>query len=344
MKSQFLGIIFTLFLILNVATAQEMTIRLSADDSVKAVLFSPTEFDSIQANQLLVRKNLQKQSGVSRIFTGEKGSIYLEFFNGSALAVESLVDLKKLSTVFFERIPYTKFRNEVTYIIYTTEADFNELKKEATVAKLHEAFASWGEFYKINNSENLIAKVKWLTINEPTYLILENERSMAGIDWELIDYLDEEDPILERGPGYYFNENKKFDDSKMETIDPEELSCFLSDVLNIDADLLDYSEKSLKILDESLLWNSDNLDEFFLVYPLMLYVAEMLIKNTGSKWDMTTKHRFDVLKTSKGTDTELAYLTYDALNNDYGLMQIDWVYHNILYKIDEEKKWFFEKW
>lgn len=321
----------TLFLLsLNSLMATNIEIMIAYDNYLKARQYTVNEFSTLKEKLIPTRLIPFKKDGVSKIWKDEKGSYYLEFYNKVAIAFQTKDDLMNAQNVDFLRLPYTNQQNEISYISNIDKATFNQLRATSTEYPVIEQLTFFGKFYQLKDSDMIL--VKWNEqLRKEKYAILQSIETMIGIDWGLIELLNNK-PASGKAPQKHSLPEITFEFDNGNHANPNDFKIILADALNIDLRHLDYTSQSIDIIETALMWNADLLDTYSLVLPMTSYLGEVLVKEQSLKWKRSPNGDYCILQQTNSLKTIdlLQKLQGSLVDTDFGLPEVKWVYETII--------------
>ena len=315
--------------------ANEIEIFIGVNNVIKTSIIDSEDFINLKNDLVEIKWTQTKKRGVSRVWKNDVGNHFIEFYNQIAFKFNSKEELEKTKNVQFLRVPYSNSENKVSYISRIDESSFNRIK-EAGIEKIDiPQLVFFGNFYQIKNSENVL--VEWSKhFQKDKYSILENVQTMIGVDWELSNYLiDRTGERRTKKEKTDTHVEKEFKLSKGVHTNREDFKNELALVLNINQSILDFSIESLNQIEESLMWNADNLNTYNLVLPFTSYIGEILIKEKSLKWFKPDKYEYPILIDSKNQQYDLLWKLQEGLvDTDYGLPEVKWVFETFMQEIN----------
>jgi hypothetical protein len=310
--------------------AKEMKIMIGDDDYLNIDLISSNEFSSLKKELIQIDENLINKKGISRIWRSQNQNIFLEFYNGVAIKINSKNELEKLEKVEFLRLLYTKKENEISYLTSIDEDTFHSILKKSVPANTPEAFSFFGKYYQINNTNFIL--IEWSKgFQKGKYSILESQRTMIGIDLELRHFLKDDEVVNERQIV-----KNKIEETPIEVKEGIHTNAIvykelLANRLNLDLKIFNYSIQSLNTIEQSLFWNADNLNHYDIVLPFTSYIGEILVKEKSMKWQIPEKYEYPILISEEDEKLDLLWRLQEGLvGTDYGLPEITWVFKTIM--------------
>lgn len=334
MKTPFLLTIILLSSI-NMLIANELEIRLSKTESVNAIIIQPDQFEGLKAVLKEVKRPLDKDSGITRAWKDSAAHYYIEFYNRLAFKFASKKQLNKVKNVRFLRIPYAQDSKKVSFVSDINKSTFEQLYDLVVEEISMDELTFFGRFYQLENTKAVL--VKWSdAFAEGKYAILEDIKTMIGIDYDFSAYLDEQ---KQQRIAVNVYENRK-PELAFEVVDGIHINskvfrAELAQELNINERRLDYSIESLNVIETSLQWNSEHLNIYDVVLALCSYVGEVLVKEKSLKWQKASNDRYHDLITTEGEKLELYWkLQQSLLGEDYGIPEVKWVFDTLLEEID----------
>ena len=306
--------------------AQDFLIMVGYDDFVETQLIAPSEMQLLKAN--LKRTENVNHSGVSRTFESEKGEIILEFYNEVGLKIESKEDLSNLQNVSFDRDD----NNKIQYSTKLSESEFSEILSNMKPSETAKEFASFGQFYAIENKSAILFKGGKYFSGQ--YSIMS---TLRGFDYELEHLLErpeKDDRFLRNSNLKEARDEKVFTiiNGKQENIDL--LVSELSELLNIDKEKIDFSVESINIIENSIQWNDGNHDNNYIMTLSYYYLAEALIKREDFEWEEVSDYfgkKFYDLR-YKGNSTLLHAYLHDSFIES-PLPQLEPAYFNTISEV-----------
>ena len=311
---------------------QPKRIQTGVNSYIDIIFLTPSSLvDYSLSNKKLTPLRLNK-NGVSRTYKLDNGKIIIEFYNKTAIVINSTEDLKSLEMIDFLKLTSSKKSNEVSYLVNIEKSVYEKLLKNAEKYYPPKEFLSFAEYFKLN-SGNLLVKWK-LDYSNGKFAILENIRTMLGLDSEIEYFLNEEDNTTNKKYQIISltRENiiPTFQYEYEDQIDLDRIRKYLSKILNIDLEQLDLSRKSLDKIESAIFWNQDHLNYRDLVLPCTYYLGEILKKEYDLDWIFFPKKKYGVLKTREGEFVDIAKkLDGSLIDNDDGIGEIIWVIEEI---------------
>lgn len=267
----------------NINAQEEFILRIDKSKSLKGLLIGKIEFDKIKSELEILASDPYKNS-ITRIYNKNNQSSIFEFYNGCAIQFDKIIQKEDLANIEFNRILFSNQENEITYII-NIESSFQESLESEIESKIElEVLDFFGEFYKLKNG-NVLAK--WSKTFKPDqFAILKDIRAMASISPELLSYIDSDksksfikiEELIESIEYEPINFGVDSKDSILE------IRNRISNLLNFDKSLLDFSLMSIDILENAMIWNCDKVSKyelFDLCYP---YIGEIARRRNNLNW------------------------------------------------------------
>lgn len=256
-----------------------------------------SSFSRLKVEQELSRKNFDYDRGISRSYVSNEGKIYLEFYFGGAIEVTSIEDIKLLQRVKFEDLIWHWFGEKISYSIKLTKDEFqlfsNEMKPYQIVS------VELQEFIKqaFANSDGIVLVEAFGGYNSENDYIILGSREMFYTYFSLcITNVDQmvdveikntvkQDFLGERLVNFY----PEILDGMQ--INRDEGKKCLARLLNLDEEIFDYSENSLRRIENSLFENSKRLGEDELYHPFLSYIGEVFGKKHPFLWQHQPSQR-----------------------------------------------------
>lgn len=257
------------------------------------------------------------RTGVIRLFKDSLGAIILEYYNGRCLKFRNwkeYLDLQRVDFLFL----YHVNNGEFTYKFEIDENRFNELRLGLKPIGLPSELNDLGEFYLQKNKTLLLKGNKyWAT---SSYYVLERIETLIAIDFDYIylfkNLIKSSEPrkltAQEILPREEINFKINLLNGNLNNV--EEAREIISKELNIPKNRLDYSVRSLHIIDDAWIWNQDA-NEYDLQRPCLAYVAECILRNNeGYKLEGRVDY-YLISETGKTSDIS-AYTMWLMIDTD----------------------------
>lgn len=259
--------------------------------NIEVLFIDYSSFSRLKVEQELSRENFDYNRGISRSYVSNEGKIYLEFYFGGAIEINSIEDIKLLQRVKFEDLIWHWFGEKISYSIKLTEDEFQVFSEEMKPYQI--VPEELQEFIKqafVNADGNILVEALGGCNSENDYVILGSREMfytyfslcISDVD-QMVDVVTKnvvkQDFLGERLVNFYPEILNGIQ------INRDEGKKCLARLLNLDEEIFDYSENSLRRIEHSLFENSKRLGEDELYYPFMSYIGEVFVKKYPFLWE-----------------------------------------------------------
>jgi hypothetical protein len=327
-------LILALALLINSLNAQEMNVKIN-DKEYQVYQYDEAGFQERFSSSELTNNNTVSSGGVVRTFVNSKGDYILEYFSKKYLHFRSLEDYESMKGVYFPTlIPYG-YNNRITYYILIKQEEFDELSKGLDKYPLPSELEDMGNFFKFPDGRVLFEGKKYWAKGD--FYILENLETLLAMDDELFPLVEE--AITLTGYDRESVETVTVPKYELEILNGvlqnhEEARAILAEILNVDFEDLNFSEKSLQLIDMSLFENMNRIDPYELESLCTAYVSEC-IRRYFNDPSLTLKHEegeTEIVRGRKKSDLRY-YVVQHVIDIDYGMAAFEPVYFGVLNEI-----------
>lgn len=280
---KYVAVLLFITLSQNLMSQEEFVLRIDQNTLIKGTLLSKSNFLDIKSELDLI-DSIPYKNSISRIYKLKNQCSIYEFFNKTAVKFDTLVSKEELANVEFNRVLFSSKKDEVTYIVKIENEYYQSLQSEIKSKIELKELDFFGEFYNLKNGNVL---VKWSKdFSNSEFSILKDIRAMASIDLELLWFVDNE---ISRN---LIDREKSIENIKYEPINFGEFSSKnisdirerISKLLNFEISLLDFSIESIDIIENSMIWNCDQISKYELHDLCYPYIGEVAKREFNLNW------------------------------------------------------------